>query len=278
MAQKYQKGAIKKSRNLPPSGAHFFGWMNWRGFFNFYWKEVMRFLSIPSQAIVAPVVTTLLFFAVFDLAVGGGRNDLSVPFDQFIAPGLVMLAIMQNAFMNSSFSIVIAKVQGSIVDVIMPPLTPLEIALGYALGGVTRGVVVMVSVGLAVLWVVPLELFDYAMIIYFGVSGALMLSLCGLVGGILAEKFDHIAGLNNFVITPLAFLSGTFYSIEQLPSVLQDVSFYNPFFYLIDGFRYGVLGIHDGSLSLGILFVLAINVMLLLASWILLFFGVRLQT
>ena len=268
-----------RKKMLSDSKTKTFKRVNYYGLWSFYLKEVMRFLSIPSQSIVAPVVTSLLFLAVFDLAIGGlRRDDLAVSYDQFITPGLVMLAIMQNAFMNSSFSIVIAKVQGSIVDVIMPPLTPFELTCGYALGSLTRGLVVLVSVGWAMSWVLPVSVANWWLVIYYGASASLMLGLFGLLGGILADKFDHIAGLNNFVITPLAFLSGTFYSIEQLPPWLQVLSSYNPFFYLIDGFRYGVLGVGGDFLSFGIVFVLVINIILVVWCWLLLFYGVRVQS
>jgi ABC-2 type transport system permease protein len=236
------------------------GAVNWRGLWTLYMKEVRRFLNVFTQTILAPMVTTLLFLAIFTLALGRSVESLGgVSFAQFLAPGLIMMAIMQNAFANTSSSLVIAKVQGNIVDLLMPPLSGTEQTLGIAGGGVTRGLMVGLAVGLAMWIFVPVRVHDPWLLVYFAVNASLMLSLLGMVGGIWSEKFDHIAAVTNFVITPLSFLSGTFYSIERLPDDWQLVALLNPFFYLIDGFRYGFIGHADGSLVVGMLVVLAVN-------------------
>ena len=239
---------------------------NWRGMWVLYVKEVRRFTSVYTQTILAPAVTTLLFLAVFTLALGGAVREVwGVSFSSFIAPGLVMMAIMQNAFANTSSSMTISKVQGNIVDVLMPPLSARELTLGYALGGMTRGLCVGLFVGVVMAFFVPVTLSDPLLVILFAAAASLMLSLLGVIGGIWADKFDHIAAVTNFIITPLTFLSGTFYSIDRLPETWYAVAHVNPFFYLIDGFRHGFLGRSDSDPWLGLLIVMAVN----LALWIL---------
>jgi ABC-2 type transport system permease protein len=230
------------------------GAVNWLGFWTLYLREVRRFLKVYTQTLVAPIVTTLLFLAVFMLALGGGERAAvaGIPFAEFLVPGLVMMAMAQNAFANTSSSVVISKIQGNIVDVLMPPLSPAELTLGFALGGATRGIVVGLVVGLAMWVAVPLRIHDLGFVLFHAVAASLLLSLLGLAGGIWSEKFDHIAAVTNFVVTPLSFLSGTFYSIERLPESWHFIAHFNPFFYMIDGFRYGFIGHADGALGVGL--------------------------
>jgi ABC-2 type transport system permease protein len=242
------------------------GAVNWLGFWTLYAREVRRFLKVSTQTILAPVATTLLFLAIFILALssgGSGRSVGGVDYSQFLMPGLVMMAIMQNAFANTSSSLVISKIQGNIVDVLMPPLSGAELTLGFALGGVTRGIVVGIVVALATWCFVPLRIHDLGAILFFGVAASLLLSLLGVLGGLWSEKFDHIAAVTNFVVTPLSFLSGTFYSIERLPRSLQVAAHFDPFFYLIDGFRYGFIGRADASPLLGAAVLIVANALLL---------------
>ena len=241
------------------------GLFNWIGLWTLYLKEVKRFMKVWLQTVVAPTFTTLLFMAIFSLALGGmGREVAGVPFGTFLAPGLVMMTILQNAYQNPSSSILISKVQGNIVDVLMPPLSAGELAFGYVMGGITRGVIV----GLAILvtfffWPgIEVEIQHWGLFFYFLLSGATLLSLAGVVAGVWAEKFDHAAGLNNFIIIPLSLLSGTFYSIERLPELAQKISLVNPFFYLIDGFRYSMIGRADSDITVGIWMTLGLNIVL----------------
>ena len=254
------------------------GRINRRGLWTLYLKEVRRFLNVFTQTLLAPMVTTLLFLAIFTLALGRSVQQIGgVSYAQFLAPGLIMMAMVQNAFANTSSSIVIAKVQGNIVDLLMPPLSPSELTLGLAAGGVTRGVLVGLTVALGMWIFVPLRLHDPLFVAFHAVNASLMLALLGLIGGIWAEKFDHIAAVTNFVVTPLSFLSGTFYSIERLPESWHFVAFLNPFFYMIDGFRYGFIGHADGSLLTGALVVLGVNTLLWLITHRMLATGYRLK-
>ena len=238
------------------------------GLYTLYMREVRRFLKVYTQTIIGPVVTTLLFLAVFQLALGRAVNMVGeVPFMEFLAPGLIMMAMAQNAFANTSSSMMISKVQGNIVDTLMPPLTAHELTFGHAMGGATRGVVVGIAVGLVLLIFVPFGVHNVGLIVFHAIGASLMLSLLGVAGGIWSDKFDHIAAVTNFVVTPLSFLSGTFYSIQRLPETAQIIAQLNPFFYMIDGFRYGFIGQADASIWTGMAVVAGVDALLWFICW-----------
>ncbi|MEK9755179.1 MAG: ABC transporter permease [Rhodospirillaceae bacterium] len=233
---------------------------NWIGLWTLYMREIRRFAKVYTQTLMAPVVITLLFLAVFTLALGGAAKSVAgMPFIEFLGPGLIIMSIAQNAFANTSSSLMVSKIQGNIVDTLMPPLTATELTVGMAMGGVTRGILVGCVVAAAIGSFVDIRLHSLAHVVFHGLLGALMLSLLGIIGAMWAEKFDHISGVTNFVITPLAFLSGTFYSIERLPEAARIVAHLNPFFYTIDGFRYGLTGHADADLALGMAVMAAVN-------------------
>jgi ABC-2 type transport system permease protein len=243
------------------------GYINWLGLWTLYLKEVRRFTNVYTQTLMAPVVTTLLFLTIFWLALGGAVREVNgIPFLSFLAPGLVMMAIAQNAFANTSSSFVISKIQGNIVDVLMPPIGAGELLTGFALGGMTRGVCVGAVVLLAMAIVAPIGIDNIFLILFHAFAASLLLALLGILGGIWAEKFDHIAAVTNFIITPLSFLSGTFYSIERLPETFQTIAHFNPFFYMIDGFRAGFIGQSDANPLLGVAVMATVD----LALWLLL--------
>lgn len=211
-------------------------------------KEVRRFLKVQTQTVWAPAVTTLLFLVIFTVALGrSGREVLGVPFATFVAPGLIVMGMMQNAFANSSFSLLSGKIQGTIIDLLMPPLSYGELMTGIIAAAVTRAVMVGLAVALAMLlWPgVSVAIAHWWAVIWFGLMGAILLALMGLMTSIWSEKFDHNAAITNFVIAPLSLLSGTFYVIDNLAPAFQAVSRANPFFYVISGFRYGFLGQSD---------------------------------
>lgn len=243
----------------PRAGVRRIGTVNWIGVWTLLAKEVQRFVKVGMQTIIAPVITTLLFLAVFALAMANSRPAIhGVPYNAFLAPGLIMMAILQNAFANTSSSVMISKIQGNIVDILMPPLSAGEVTFAIIAGGAIRGLVVGLVTWAATLIFVPIEITHaWAVIYYAGVASVLM-SVLGTLGGIWADKFDHMAAVTNFVITPLSFLSGTFYSVDRLPEPFRMISSLNPFFFLIDGFRYGVTGHADGRLGLGALVVFAV--------------------
>lgn len=226
-------------------------------------REVDRFFKVYLQTIVAPVITTLLFYTVFALAFGGlSRQIGDVPFLEFLAPGLIMMTMVQNAFANTSSSIMISKVQGNIIDILMPPISSLELYLGFIIGALVRGLVVGIVAGVTMSLFVPLGVESWGIVIAYAVLGNILLGSLGLAAGIWAEKFDHIAAVTNFIVTPMTFLSGTFYSIRQLPEFWQGLAHYNPFFYMIDGFRAGFIGHSDGNVLWGIGFLLVIDLLL----------------
>ncbi len=226
-----------------PMGQRRFGRVNWLGMWTLYEKEVHRFFKVYMQTIVAPVATAALFMAVFTLALAERRGEVDgMPFAAFLAPGIVMMAVIQNAFANSSSSIVVGKVQGNIVDVLMPPLSAGELTSAYALGGVTRGLCVAFASLILIFPFVGVGVVNPYWAAYFAFTGALILSLLGVMTGIWAEKFDHTAAVTNFIVTPLAFLSGTFYKVSELPDPWSGISSWNPIHFLIDGFRWGILG------------------------------------
>lgn len=236
------------SLRFSPRGVPVITGINRVGLFALYMKEVRRFLKVQTQTIWAPAFTTLLFLVIFSVALGRqGREVLGVPFASFVAPGLIVMAMMQNAFANSSFSLLSGKMQGTIIDLLMPPLSPGELMGGILAAAITRAMAVGFTVALAMaLWPgVSLGMAQPWATAWFGLMGSLLLATLGLATSIWAEKFDHNAAITNFVIAPLSLLSGTFYVIDNLDPAFQWVSRLNPFFYVISGFRYGFLGASD---------------------------------
>jgi ABC-2 type transport system permease protein len=250
-------------RPVPPAPRRY-GAVNWIGLATLVAREVRRFLKVGTQTVLAPAVTTLLLLAVFALALGGAVREIAgVGFAEFLAPGLIMMAMAQNAFANTSSSLIIAKVQGNIVDSLMPPLSAAELTIGFALGGMARGLVVGAAVAASLLPFVTLRVAAPLLILAHALGATLLLSLLGVLAGIWARKFDHIAAFTNFVVSPLAFLSGTFYTLDRLPEGWQSLARLNPFFYMIDGFRAGFLGRAEGGIATGLVVVLAADVVLL---------------
>lgn len=243
---------------LPPA-PRTYGAINWLGLWTLYKREVGRFMKVWMQTLFAPVVTTILFMTVFKLAFGDRgelRGDFAgLNYNDFLAPGLVVMSVLQNAFQNSSSSLTIAKVQGSQVDFLMPPLSPLELTIGFIFGAVTRGVVVGLvgAIAIHVSGLATLNIVTLWPILWFGLMAAIFLAALGAMGGIWADKFDHLAAVTNFVIVPLAFLSGTFYDIKVLVEPFRTAAMFDPIFYLIDGFRYGFLGAANSDIMAGVL-------------------------
>ncbi|MGI1660818.1 ABC transporter permease [Palleronia sp. KMU-117] len=249
-------------------GIRRFGRWNRLGLYTLAEREVRRFLNVWSQTLLAPLATAGLFLAVFALAIGPARGAvMGVPFLHFLVPGIIMMTVIQNAFANTSSSIVISKVQGNIVDTLMPPLSPAELVAGYVAGGVVRGVLVALTTGVVLLLLTGSGLAHPVWAAVFVLLGATMLSGLGIVAAIHADKFDQMAAITNFVVTPLAFLSGTFYSIEALPGGLQWLIHLNPVFYLIDGLRHGTIGVSDSSPWLGLLVCTVTTAAILALCW-----------
>ncbi|HEY9092873.1 ABC transporter permease [Parasphingorhabdus sp.] len=274
-----QSGSM--AQNFLEPGVPVIRGVNWSGFLALYWKEVRRFLKVQLQTVWAPSITTLLFLVIFSVALGRGDHAvMGVPFADFIAPGLICMGMLQNAFANSSFSLLVGKIQGTIVDYLMPPLSVGELLAGLVASSVTRAAMVGLAVWLAMaLWPgVDVSINHWWAVIWFGLMGSVMLALLGVLTSIWAEKFDHAAAVTNFVVAPAALLSGTFYSIDKLAPAFQAISHANPFFYAISGFRYGFLGEADSPVFVGSLILLLINIALAALCYILLKKGWKIKS
>lgn len=259
-------------------GTRRFGAVNWLGLYTLARREVLRFLNVWSQTVMAPLINAGLFLMIFTIAIGPSRGDvMGVPFMHFLAPGILTMTVIQNAFANSSSSLTSAKVQGNIVDTLMPPLSALELVLGYIAGAVARGFLVAVVIAAGVWLFLGVGMANPLWVITFVLIGATFMGGLGIVAAIFANKFDQLAVVSNFIVTPLAFLSGTFYSIEALPSVMQTMSHANPFFYIIDGVRYGMIGVSDSSPWLGLSVALPAAIGVLILCWYWFKIGFRLK-
>ncbi len=253
--------------------------INWIGLRTLYLREVRRFLKVGGQTVAAPVVTTLLYMMVFVVALQGARPSLlGVSFAEFVAPGLIMMAILNNAFANASSSLIQAKIMGTATDFLTPPLSPLELMIGFSLGAATRGVLVGLVTAICVLPFARLGVANLGAILFFGVMASLLMGLVGVLAGLWSEKYDHLAAAQNFVVMPMTFLSGTFYLVERLPEPFATLSHFNPMFHLIDGFRYGFIGHAEGDLTAGAVAVLAVTILLGVVCYLVFRSGWRLKS
>ena len=248
-------------------GARRFGLINWIGFWTLYKKEVLRFLIVWIQTLLSPIISSLLFLGVLAVAIGDGRSDmLGYPFITFLAPGLIAMQIIQQAFSHSSSSFMIGKIQGNIVDILYAPLSPSEVTIAVALAATTRSFMIGLVSLIVFYFLVDIEIKSFSAVIFYTFISSFILGSVGVIAGLWAEKFDHMATVTNFLIIPLSFLSGTFYTIDNLPVFLQTISKCNPFFYMIDGFRFGFLGQSDSNLTVGILVLLFCNLFILILT------------
>ena len=233
-------------------GVRRFGLINWIGAWTLYKKEVLRFLVVWIQTIFSPLVSSLLFLLVLSLAIGAERGEvLGVPFITFLAPGLISMQVIQQAFSHSSSSFMIGKIQGNIVDILYAPLSPAEVTLLISLASVTRSVLIAIVSIITFKLIIDIQITNYFYLIVFTFLSSFILGNIGIIAGLRAEKSDHMATVTNIVIIPLSFLSGTFYTIDRLQEFLQTISKANPYFYMIEGFRYSFLGKADGSIMIG---------------------------
>lgn len=262
----------------PPMPRAYHG-VNWTGTWTLYVKEVRRFWKVGMQTLIAPVITTLLYLMVFAVAMGGVRPPVhGVPFVLFIGPGLTMMAILNAAFANSSSSLMQAKMMGLTMDFITPPLSPTEQVVAFAAGAATRGIFVGLVSAISVYLFAHYTVAHWWAVLYFGIGASLMMGLIGMLTGLWAEKFDHLAAVTTFIVMPMSFLSGTFYTVDRLPEPFRSFSHYNPFFYMISGFRYGFIDHADSSILTGVVIIAALNLALAAACWTLFQTGYRLKS
>tara|TARA_B100000700_G_scaffold273684_1_gene318213 strand:+ start:1868 stop:2680 length:813 start_codon:yes stop_codon:yes gene_type:complete len=250
-------------------GIRRFGLINWIGALNLYLKEVNRFFVVWAQTLLSPLISSLLFLSVLSLALGNDRgNVLGYSFISFLAPGLIVMSLIGQSFSHSVSSFMISKMQGNIVDMLYAPLSAIEVTFAIILAAVTRSLIIAI-ISIAVFSIIiDLSFYNIFMIFIFGFLSSFILGSLGFITGLWAEKFDHTATITNFVITPLSFLSGVFYSIDKLPAFFKTISLINPFFYMIDGFRYGFLGSSDGSIKFGLIYLSVIS----LVTWFVAFY------
>ncbi len=260
-------------------GIRRFGLINWVGAWTLYKKEVLRFLIVWAQTLFSPLISSLLFLMVLSLAIGGGRGEvLGVSFITFLAPGLIAMQVIQQSFSHSSSSFMIGKIQGNIVDLLYAPLSATEVTISVALAAVTRSFMIAIVSIITFYLIIDIQIKYFFTLIFFTFISSFILGNIGIIAGLWAEKFDHMATVTNFVIVPLSFLSGTFYSIEKLPKFLQIISEVNPFFYMIDGFRYCFIGNADGSIKIGIIYLTILGFLSWLATYILFKKGYKIRS
>lgn len=252
-------------------GERRFGRVNWIGTATLAEREVRRFMNVWSQTIMAPLINAALLLMIFTIAIGPQRGDvMGVPFMTFLAPGILTMTVIQNAFANTSSSLTAAKMQGNIVDTLMPPLSASELLVGYIAGAFVRGAMVAVVIALGSWVFLGVGLQHPLWVVTYVLLGSIFMGGLGLIAGIYANKFDQLSAISNFIVTPLAFLSGTFYSIDALPKVVQVLCHINPFFYIIDGVRFGMIGVSDSSpwIGLGVVTVACVVVMGICWRWL----------
>ena len=238
--------------------------INWVGVYTLYIKETLRFLTVFGQTIAGPVVTAILFLLVISLAIGEDRsNVLGVPFIEFLAPGLIAMQIIQQAFSHSSSSLLMGKMMGTIVDLIGAPLSAAEVTLATIFAAVTRALIISIISIIVFSIMIEISINNYLIFITYLFLSSFIMGAIGFITGLWADKFDHMSTATNFIIVPLSFLSGTFYSVERLPNFLNILSHYNPFFHMIDGFRYSFIGKMEGSITFSLTYLSLLSIL----SW-----------
>ena len=244
--------------------------INWVGAYTLYLKETLRFLSVLGQTIIGPVVTSILFRLVISLAIGEDRpNVLGVTFIEFLAPGLIAMQVIQQAFSHSSSSLLMGKVMGNIVDLIGAPLSAAEVTLSIIFASITRSLMISIISIILFSFLIEIEIKHYSIFFAYLFLSSFIMGAVGFIAGLWADKFDNMATVTNFIIVPLSFLSGTFYSVERLPNFLNVLSQYNPFFHMIDGFRYAFINNMDGSIKFGLIYLILLSILTWFISYIL---------
>ena len=261
------------------TGIRRFGFINWVGAFNLYIKEVHRFFVVWAQTLLSPLISSLLFLSVLTLALGDDRGEvLGYPFIAFLAPGLIVMNLIGQSFSHSVSSFMISKMQGNIVDMLYAPLSALEVSFAIILAAVTRSLIIAIISVAVFSMIIDMHFNSVLYIFIFGFLSSFILGSLGFITGLWAEKFDHTATITNFVITPLSFLSGVFYSIDKLPIIFKNISLANPFFYMIDGFRYGFLGVADGSIKFGLIYLTVISIIIWFVAFYLFKIGYKIKS
>ena len=260
-------------------GVRRFGLVNWIGIYSLYVKEVSRFLIVWAQTLLSPLVSSLLFLSVLTLALGNDRGDvLGYSFISFLAPGLIVMSIIQQSFSHSVSSLMIAKIQGNITDTLFAPLSAIEVSLAIILAAVTRSIVILIISIIVFSLIVEIHIYSIFYIFVGAFLGSFILGALGFITGLWAEKFDHTATITNFIVTPLSFLSGVFYSVDRLPAFFQSMSKINPFFFIIDITRFGFLGVSDCSIFFGLIYLTILAFVMWFLSYYLYKIGYKIKS
>ena len=256
-------------KNKYQIGIRRFG-VNWVGAYSLYVKETLRFLNVFGQTIIGPIGTAILFLLVISLAIGNERpNVLGVMYIEFLAPGLIAMQVIQQAFSHSSSSLLMGKVMGNIVDLIGAPLSASEVSLSIIFASITRALLISIISIIIFSLIIEIEIKNYVVFILYLFLSSFIMGAAGFIAGLWADKFDHMATVTNFIIVPLSFLSGTFYSIDKLPELLKTLSYYNPFFHMIDGFRYSFINDMDGSIQFGLMYLTFLSIIIWYIAYLL---------
>ena len=260
-------------------GARRFGIINWVGTYSLFKKEVLRFLTVSGQTLFGPILTSILFLTVISLAIGDQRADvLGVTYIKFLACGLIMMQVIQQSFAHSSSSLMMGKMMGTITDVVHSPLSSSEVVFAITFASAARGLLIALSSTLIFIFFIDLSIQNYLLWFVYLLLGGLVMGSLGIIVGLYADKFDQMSTVTNFIIVPLSFLSGTFYSIDKLPNFLKVLSNYNPFFHMIDGFRYSFIGQLDGSITFGIVMLTFLSLVITYLAYILVHKGYKIKS
>ena len=260
-------------------GIRRFGLINWIGTYSLFKKEVLRFLTVSGQTLFGPILTSILFLTVISLAIGDQRaNVLGVPYIKFLASGLIMMQVIQQSFAHSSSSLMMGKMMGTITDVVHSPLSASEVVFAITLASTARGLLIASASTLIFTFFIDLSIQNFLLWFLYLFLGGLFMGSLGIIVGLYADKFDQMSTVTNFIIVPLSFLSGTFYSIDRLPNLLREVSNYNPFFHMIDGFRYSFIGQLDGSVTFGISLLTFLSLIITYIAYFLVHKGYKIKS
>ncbi len=256
-----------------------FGLINWIGTYSLFKKEVLRFLTVSGQTLFGPILTSILFLTVISLAVGDQRTEvLGVPYIKFLACGLIMMQVIQQSFAHSSSSLMMGKMMGTITDVVHSPLSSPEVVFAITFASAARGLLIATASTLIFTFFIDLSIQSLLLWFVYLFLGGLLMGSLGIIVGLYADKFDQMSTVTNFIIVPLSFLSGTFYSIDKLPSFLKLISNYNPFFHMIDGFRYAFIGQLDGSVTFGLSILTFLSLLVTYFAYLLVHKGYKIKS
>jgi len=247
-----------------------FGYVNWIGAYNLWLKETKRFMNVWIQTLVSPIITTLLFWAVLNLSIGEYRGEiLGIPFMTFLWPGLISMSILQASFSHTSSSIMIGKLMNTLPDVVSAPLNAAEVTLAIILAACTRSFLITLLSIIIFSFLIDLTIYSIPLLFIFTFLGSFILGSVGFIAGMYTDKFDEMSGIQSFIIVPATMLSGVFYTVDKLPSIFQTISQFNPFWFVIDGMRFSFLGVADGSITKGLIYLSGLAFVTWLISFIL---------